>query len=332
MATQLERPDIDNFSLEGYDETREVPIPTEADLELAHRFSHEVVGPLAKKWLEEGTDQNLIELAGERQFVVGYIPAESEFSDVARSVEATVFSKVFKEPLTKVVEEYGHYDPMSTMIAVVDITTPGPTPAGAVRMTDYDPELGLKDVNDLVIADEDNPWLEEIVRGYFEVGENYDPALAWKRLGEVAAGHELLLPDSIDVATHASADGYRGKNGTLDSTSMQFYHACLRYAQANKKDNLLAIYDIPPLRNLQQFGRPFNIYPGLQPHPYGGQYPTLPAYCIIPESAVRLQEFDQANGTGVHDLFVKGANLEQFSLMPNEYDADNYSNEAVGVV
>jgi hypothetical protein len=308
-------------------ETVLAPVDTEAQLEAL--FSDERIGQLAEEYLTGGNPEglNLKEMAGDRQFVVAYIPAESPYADIPRSVETKVFAKAFKQSLTEVVEDYGKYDSESVFATVIDVSAPVPTAAAALRITHYNPELGVKDVNDLLVDNPENPWIQEIKDNYFADGEAYNPALAWKRLGEKAIGAELVLEDSLDIATHASAEGYNGQHGEMGGASMLFYHACLRYALAHGKKNLLAIFDLPPLANLQQFGDPFDTYEGLEAHPYGGPYDTIPAFCVMETGMQRIRDNNEWVGQG----FIDGIGLDQHALLPNEYQPEIYSNEAVNL-
>ena len=291
------------------------------------RFDSERIGMLANEFLEHGTPYDLRELAGDRQFVVAYIPADSPFSDVPRSVETAVFSKSFKQTFSQVVEDYGKYDPVSTFAAVIDVSTPVPRAAGALRICEYDPSLGFKDVNDLLADGPENPWIDDIKRNYFASGEAYDGAAAWKRMGERACGAELQLDESLDIATHSSAEDYQGKHGNLDGVSMLFYHACLRYALATNKKHLLAIFDLKPLANLQQFGEPFETYPDLQPHPYGGPGDTLPAFCTPARAAPRVRGFNKMTA----EVLIDGAGLDTIGLLPNEYESEKYGKQVVNI-
>lgn len=295
--------------------------------ELKARFDHERIGQLAEEFLKSGTPFDLKELAGNRQFVVAYIPADSPFSDIPRSVETTVFAKTFNMTLAQVAEDYGKYDPVSVYATVIDVSTPLPRAAAALRICEYDPNLGFKDVNDLV-HDPESPWLGEIKENYFAPDEPYDAVTAWKRLGEKACGAERKLDESLDIATHASAEDYQGERGDINGPSMLFYHACLRYAFATGKKNLLAIFDLKPLDNLQQFGEPFEVYPDLKPHPYGGPGDTLPAFCRVEKGTqVRISNANKIAA----DVLIYGANLETIGLLPNEYEPEKYGNQVVNL-
>lgn len=298
---------------------------TDTEEDLRRRFDEDAIGLLAQEFLEVGTPYNLRELAGDRQFVVAYIDANSPFSDIPRSVETKVFAKSFDQTLTQVVEDYGKYDPKSVFATVIDISTPIPRAAGALRIIEFDPDLGFKDYNDLLVDDPENPWIDEIKDSYFEDGEDYDVSEAWKRLGERACGQEIELVESLDIASHASSEGYDGKKGDASGVSMLFYHACLRYALATGNKNLLAIFDIPPYENLQQLGEPFDLYKDLKPHPYGGPFDTIPAYCRLDKFMKHIREVNEP----LSKVFIDGLSLDRNCLLPNEYQPEIYSNKAI---
>jgi hypothetical protein len=297
-----------------------------AEQELAERFAPERIGEMSLKLMQEVIGSDARSILGDRQFFVAYIDADSEYADIPRSTESIVFSEVFEEPLVKVVADYGKYDPGSTFVTVIDMQPKVPVAAGALRITHDHTPRGFKDVNDLVEESPSNPWYEEIIKGYFGKDEAYDPDLAWARLGQ-EEGVDLKLGESHDIATHASAKEYRGKHGDLNGVSMLFYHACLRYAMSRNAKNLLAIFDIPPLDNLQQFGKPFDIYKGLDSHSYGGPYPTLPAFCVIERGMQRIRD----NNADVGKVFIDGALLDGSALIPNEYNTEEFSDRAVGL-
>jgi hypothetical protein len=305
------------------------PSPEHIDLqreaELQERFSEERIGELCNEFLSEGVGMDLREQINGRPFVVAYIPAESKYSDIGRAVETTVFAEAFKMSLAEVDRDYGKYDSASTFAAVIDVSGDVPKAAGALRITEYQEGLGFKDVNDLV-DDIESPWLQEIKDHYFEEGEAYDPMVAWKRLG-ARVGEDIKLEETQDIATHASGKEYRGKHGEMDGVSMLFFHACVRYAMATGAKNLVAIFDLKPLANLQQYGEPFNVYEDLVPHPYGGPGDTIPAFCDIEQALERVFKFDEGAGK----VFRDGLGLTDLALFPNEYQPDLYSDQAVGL-
>ena len=301
-------------------------IDLEVEQELDERFSPERIGNLCTEFIEGGLGFDAREKLQDRPFLVAYIPADSPYADIPRSTETAVFSRAFSLPKAEIVRDYGKYDPASTFVAVIDASKTPPVSAAALRITDYQPELGFKDVNDLVADDPKNPWINEIKDVYFAQGESYDSDLAWQRLGK-GVGVELKLEESHDIPSHASAPEYAGQHGGLNGASMLFYHACLRYALAHKKSNLVAIFDIPPFKNLQQFGEPFRTYQGLNPHKYGGPYDTIPAFCILEEGIQRVRQ----NDVNIGRAFIDGAMLDQNALLPNEHQPEQYSNEAVGL-
>lgn len=294
--------------------------------ELEARLSPEHLTALTSDYLEGTFGMDWRKQLGDRQYVVAYIPGTDPYSDIGRSVETEVFSESFKLSKGEVVRDYGKYDEASTFVCVIDASTDEPKPVGSLRVTEHKPGLGVKDINDLVVDSPDNPWIDEIKKHHFAPDEQYDPWLAWERLAK-SMGVDLSVENTLDVASHAAVGEYRGKNAEIDSVSMLFYHACLRFALAHKKESLLAIYDLKPLANLQQFGDPFDTYDGLEPHPYGGPYDTIPAFCVIKDGMQRIRNKDAFVGS----IFIDGATLGAIALMPNEYAPEQYSNEAVNL-
>lgn len=301
------------------------PEDIERERDLEARFDPDRMATLCEDYFENGVPGiNLKEHINGRNFVVAYIPAGGPYGDIGRAVEYPVFAKAFKQSLTEVDRDYGKYDAGSVFACVIDVSGEKPVPAGALRAIHYVEGLGFKDMNDLVEDDPDNPWIDEIKTKYFADGEPYDPMVAWQRLG-ARVGVDLKPEESLDIATHASAKEYAGKHGDINGVSMLFYHACLRYALATGHKNLLAIFDIKPFENLQQFGSPFDTYADLEDHPYGGPYDTRPAFCLIERALERI------GATDVAGVFINGDLLDQQALMPNEYLPDTYSNAAVGL-
>lgn len=308
-------------------------------LNLVDRFDPERISALAQEFVEAdpevagvGADSSLLELANGRQFAVAYLDADSPYAEIPRSVETRVFADWFykdlgpEDGMRQVLEEYGKYDPASVFVSVLDVSDPGSIrSASALRIIKHS-DLGFKDVNDLVESPL-SPWLDEIKDEYFDPEEEYDPAVAWHRLGKRAVGSEIVLADSLDIASHASEQTYASTNGDLNGPSMLFYHACVRWAQAHGKENLLAIFDKKPFANLQQFGEPFDTYEGLNWHPYGGPGDTLPAFCIIEKGIKKIRQHNEF----VAQVFIDGSGLDKHALLPDEYLPDLYSNESVGL-
>ncbi len=296
------------------------------DESLKTRFNQERIADLTEDFLNKGLNFDVKSELKDRQYVVSYIEGNSEYADIPLSVETDVFSKIFKQLPSQIINDYGKYDQKSVFATVIDTSLERSLPVGILRIVGFDPQIGFKDVNDLVEDSPNNPWLDELKTGYFDTDESYSEEQAWQRLSEREKVN-LELEKSLDIATHASADHYRGAHGDINGVSMLFYHACLRYALAHKKDNLLAIFDIPPLENLQQFGNPFDTYSGLSARPYGGPYETLPAFCIIERGMARIR--DQSKDIG--RVFIDGLTLNDNAILPNEYLPEIYSNESVNL-
>lgn len=313
--------------------------------EWQERLAPERIAALSEQFLAEGVPGvNLREAAGDRQFVVAYIPAldedgnENPYADLARSVEYAVFTQNFNKnsdhPFADHDSDYGPYDPGSTFAVVIDLAGEQPRPAGVLRSTEYVPGIGFKDMKDLIVDDPENPWLEEIKAEYFVEGEAYDPLVAWQRLGQRALGEAVEdLTMAQDIITHATFREYGSSAGKdkgeagMNGVSMLFFHACLRFALLKNATHLVAIFEEYALNNLQQFNQPFVTYEGLLPHVYGNDddsedaTQTLPAICRIEDGIARVRDFDEAVG----EAFVNGTGLDLMALFPQEYQPELYA-------
>lgn len=294
-------------------------------LTIDERFAESRIADLCNEFIEKGSDMDLRELIGDRQYLVAFIPAQSRFADIPRAVESTVFAEAFGQARDEVTATYNRYDPISTFVSIMDVSTDSPKTAGVARISSYDPEIGFKDRDDFIGDYPENPWLKSIKDQYFKSGESYEPETAWQRLQE-RAGVELDLYDSLDIPTHAVMKEFRGKHGAMDGTSMLVFHACMRYALATNKSNLLAIFDEKPFENLQQFGEPFDTYQGIGAELYAGPYPAIPAFCKLARAETRIRGHDKEVGRA----FVDGYMLNQLAVLPGEY-MPKYSNKAVGL-
>lgn len=321
----------DPFST-GFSEIVAVEPAATTQAELDVRFDPDRIADLTSRFLEEGIGFNLNEKLGDRKYVVAYIDAMSEYSDIARVVETKVFDEWFKLGEPKIVDNYGGvYDEVSTFVCVIDASLDKPKPVGALRIVEHSEEGWFKDVRDFVKDDPANPWLEEIKQGYFNTEEPYDAVEAWNRMLAQNGDEPLDPAKTLDITSHAAIKEYRNKNGSLDGVSMLFFHACLRWALVNDKENLVAIFDLKPLENMQQFGQPFDIYEGITPQQYEDdpndkKQLTLPAYCVLERGMQRMKDKNPLE----HGVFIGGVGLAQQALLPNEY-LDKYSNESIGL-
>lgn len=292
--------------------------------ELDERFATDRVSGLCEDFLERGMGVDLKELAGTRRFVVAAIPATSELSDIGRSVETKTFANVFARTLTDVYEDYCEYDDASVFIVVID--KEHLQPAGSIRIICPNDTVGLKSINDLVGDKPDNPWVDEIKRDFFEGEkgtEEYDPQKAWDRLC-ASAGVSIKPSETFDVATIAVDPGY-STNGSMDGTSLALYHSCLRFALGNGIKNLMSIQDIKPFEILQSFGKPFDVFPSIEPHPYGGPYDTVPAYCVLDRGMRNIRGANEFVGR----VFIDGHTLGKNYLLLSDYLPEQFSNESI---
>ena len=310
MRSLASSQETDNYSLEN---------------ELDIRFDPYRLSALGEKYLEQGVGFDISEMIGERKFVVGIVPATSEFADLAKSVETIRFAKQFKRSKSEVYREYEKTDEDSLLIFTLDVQGCETKPAGALRMIGYSDGKLQKSIQDLVVDDVDNPWIDEIKELHFANGETYDQNVAWKRLCK-SIGVELKPEESYDVATVANHEEY-SSNGSIDGVSLSLYHTCLRLALASNIKNLVSIQDIRPLGILQSFGDPFDTFPGLNPHPYGGPYDTIPAVSFLEDGMQRIRDNDEFMGS----VFIDGLGLSDEFLLPDEYLPHYFSNRAVGL-
>ena len=310
----------------------EVPPIGERDADLLQRFEPSRLRALSEQFLRNGTGQDLLEMAaqGGRKFIVAPIPGDSEFSDIATSVETTTFAKRFKRSLTAVYEEYEKTAENSTLLALFYIGEDGPEPAGALRVIEPSAVGDLsvqKSIIDLV-ADVDvkeNPWINEIKENYFAPGEIYDPVVAWTRLCD--AKNIILDPaESHDIATIAVDDKF-ASDGAMDGPSLYLYHSCLRYALGNGIKNLVSIQDLKPYSILQSFGNPFDEFEALKPHPYGGPFDTIPAFCVLKTGMQNIRD----NNEGIGSVFIDGLGLGGSAVLLEETDPVKYSNQTLGL-
>lgn len=298
---------------------------TSLDEHLTERFDANRLSSLGSKFLQYGMGYDIEQMIGERKFVVGIVPAECEFADLARSVETIRFAKQFKRSLTEIYKEYQLTDSESKLIFTLDVSGNEAKTAGSLRMIGYKDGKLQKSIKDLVMNDPSNPWIDEIKSIHFHGDEEYSEHEAWSRLAG-SLGIELRPEESYDVATVANHEEY-SSNGSLDGVSISLYHTCLRLALVDGYKNLVSIQDIRPLGILQAFGNPFDTFPGLKPHPYGGPFDTIPAVSYLADGMQRIRNHDEFMG----QVFIDGLGLSEEFLMPDEYLSNQFSNRAVGL-
>jgi hypothetical protein len=297
--------------------------PDSQELELVERFQAERLHRLSAEFLER---EGLVGKIEGKEFVVGLIKATDELSDIARSVETKVFSDRFSRSLSEVDAEYKKQDELSTFLALIDVTDrDNLKPMGALRIIESDNELGLKSINDFVADTPDNPWIDEVKQLHFTPEEGYDPIVAWNRLCQ-RVGVTLKPEETFDIATLAVLPEY-ASSGSLDGASIGLYHSCLRYSFARGIKNFMSIQDLRPLEIIQAFGEPFETFPGIKPHPYGGPFDTIPAYAVFETGLKKIRDYDALIG----QVLIDGVGLENQFLLLQEQNPEIYSNKVLGL-
>lgn len=286
-------PEAPNISEESYCETQ---------------FSDERIKELTGELIESSS---LKEKANGRQFAVVRRDGNDRFADIATSVETKVFADAFDRSLADVYEDYVDYSEQSVMIAVLDIEKSIPVASARVIGKDTDRGKGLKDLEDLVVNDEiANPWINEIKSLYFSDDEPYDPELAKQKLAEAAGMGDFTEERAYDVATRSVIPEYRESG--LSTPGMALLHSVLDVTTRDGKEFLFAIQDIGPLKMIQRMGHPFYSPEGLQPHPFGGPYDTIPTYARISTGFDQMRELHPAAAS----VLIDGEGLdEDFTLL-----------------
>jgi hypothetical protein len=299
--------------------------------ELMDRFQPERLSELCKDYIEDGPYGDIREKMAGRPLAIGLVDAtDPRFRDIAKAVETTEFARRFEREPSEVYEHYARTDESSTFLIAIDASDPdAPRPVGALRMGVGETLGDMLDMHDLVADDFDpkiNPWRQDLQDMLFQDGEEYTPEIAWDRLQQ-SADVDLELSNAVDVYTLAVDQEYTGQHGSSDSISIRLYHECMRWALGQEKNILLTIQDIKPLKNLQQYGDPFDFFPNLPEREYGGPFKTLPAFAFLDEAQRRIHNHNAFNGA----VFVEGFGLTGDTLMIEELEPDLYSNEAVGM-
>lgn len=201
-------------------------------------------------------------------------------AELARHVEQSVFFEEFGETPEIFAREAGPYEAASLFICVIDHLRR--LPAGVMRVVVPSP-AGFKSLNDIEAV-----W-----------GESAETLIERTGMG-------LELQRTWDVATLAVLPDYR-KLATKGLVAMGLYQTVTRAALASGVRWLVAIFDMPAYRLLRwKLGMVFAGYTGIGPRPYVGSSASLPAWCDLCETDVRMAERDP----DMHALLFEGVGLE----------------------
>lgn len=296
----IEKPDGSEFEAETHETTGSEIVPSK---ELHERFDESEIDQLCQELV---TEHKLDEVADGREFAILRLPGTERGALLGKYVESVVFGEAFSRDRSEVWDEYAEYDEASEFVLILDVN--GKKPVAAARII-ANSDKGLKDLEDLVADDEDNPWIGEIKAGYFEEGETYSPETAKERLySDLAVDLEFDEDLALDIATRAVLPEY-SKPGLI-TPGLALLHSILQVAGAQNKNFFVAIQDVGPLKMIQRMGEPFRVPSKLNPHPFGGPYDTLPTFAQLDTAYEQMREKSPRtapaliDGMGIEDKFV----------------------------
>jgi hypothetical protein len=205
---------------------------------------------------------------------VHIVKSHDPAAKLARALECKVFAEfTFDEPITKIMREgYSKYDDHCFFLIVVNWKHP--KVVGVMRIV-YSHQEGfsglhhLKSLHD--IENPDEPWGLELTE-----------VLSASRLSGMVSGK------TWDVATLAVHPNYRRKANSSLAISFSLYHELYVLSRLNRVDYWVAILDDKVLEQIQQLGRPFRHFHGVETKFYVGA-PSTPVYCHIKTAARRLR-------------------------------------------
>lgn len=223
----------------------------------------------------------VITLTDGPRYALMVINNDSEFSNLARSVEAEVFSEYFGNDPQLMAEEYGPYEDASTFFLVVD--TEDKRRAGVMRIL-RNSSLGFKATNDVSAM------------GITDL----EPRQVLENIG--VKSEETTL----EIATIAAAPDYRGeKTNSLISAAM--YRALHKYCHANGYTDLIAIIDAKPLQNLHDIHLPVRTSPHVQ-SPFA--YLDAKANSLIHIPVYEVEASMQAHDQDTYDFLLGDAGFD----------------------
>lgn len=213
-------------------------------------------------------------------FGVYALPADAPESELARSVERSVFDEFFRNSSELLAAEYGAYEPSTFFFCVLDHRRK--LPAGMMRLVLPSPR-GLKSLDDI-----EHAW-----------GDRLDHVLARTEL-------ELVAEQVWDIATIAVSVDYRGK-ATDGLVSLALYQAVVQAARRCDARWFVTILDLVVLDLIQELtSAPFHRFAGVEPMEYLDSPASVPVYCDLAEYLPRLAAADPS----MHEILGDGRGLE----------------------
>lgn len=195
------------------------------------------------------------------RFVVFVIGAQDPLTDVARTVERTIFEESFGNDAALMAAEYGPYENDSRFLLVADRRRG--VPAGSARIIEGTGP-GTKTLDDA-------------------------PGLIGRTSEQIATAHALNGEKLWDYATVAVLRGYRGRRSALAVSSL-LYRAVLLQGQREGVQHLTAMLDRGIYRNMKLIGTPFVALAGSGPFAYLGSAENRAVYADFPAIAPAISE------------------------------------------
>jgi hypothetical protein len=193
------------------------------------------------------------------------IADSSRYSDIARSVECSVFEEFFGNVPAVMTEAYGGYEAHSMFLLVVDRELQ--QPAGALRVIEHSPS-GLKTLNDIQGAPLRLPTAK--VMNYHHIS---DLSRCW------------------DVGTLAVLKPYRGQ-ATDHLVSTMLYGLLYRELCRAGIEHLITVLDKHAYRQLtEMLGVPFVPIAGSEPFDYLGSASSRASYVHVPDVKSAVDQF-----------------------------------------
>ena len=263
----------------------------EIDNELSPERQSELIGRLLQERPPKTKDR----------FVYYELSAESEYANLARTVEANVFMERFKEPHSQTATTYRPYEQQSIFLLAID--TKDAEAAGALRVV-ANGDNGILTLNDLAEPPNDEKTAPQV---------DIEAALAAKGISDVS--------ECWDVETVAVDKKYR----KVTEVSTMLYRAMYINARKHGVKHLVTILDENPYKKVMEpyLGIPFTAFGGLDaPFKYYNSEASYALHGYVPEFFREMvkHEFTTSKGwaataAGALTRLVWGTRDKQIQLL-----------------
>ncbi len=258
------------------------------------------ISVLTQKLLKSYADR----LPENYDYVAVEVSGDSEYANIGRHIERTVFKETFNNSIELMESEYGPYESASRFIISLNKKTEQPT--GVLRVITHS-DAGLKSWND-AIKD----------FGMNEAEANELPGMQDKE-------------KVWDIGTIAVPKIYRDKSGPV---SILLERAMFVATQKHKIQAIVSIIDENALKKMRgpgpNLGIPFRDLPGTQPTSYLESGNSYAVYGYLPEFFKKMDAYTRtvqgfiarvALGKAAHGRLVYGTEDDAIILF------DDYQNE-----